>query len=58
MLDDFAPKNKDSVIKTQILVGLINKHKRSEISNDQYFDELVKIVTRGDDDVLDNSEES
>ena len=39
-----------------MLVGLINKHKRSEISNDEYFNKLVTIITRGDEDVLDNSE--
>ena len=58
VLDDFAPKNAESVIKTRMLIGLINKHKRGEISNDKYFHELVKMITRGDEDVLDNSNES
>ena len=58
VLDDFAPQNTASSIKTRMLVRLINNHKRGEISDDHYFDELVKMITRGDEDVLDNVEES
>ena len=47
-----------SLIKTRMLIGLINLHKRGQISHDKYFDELVKLITRGDEDVLDISDES
>ena len=36
----------------------VSSHKRGEISHDEYFNELVKLITRGDEDVLDNSDES
>ena len=50
ILDNLAPKNKQSFIKTVMLVGLINKHKKNELNDDHYFDRLVKIVTKDDDD--------
>ena len=50
ILDNLAPKNKKSLIKTAMLVGLINKHKKDEVNDDHYFDQLVKIVTKDDDD--------
>ena len=56
VLDDFAPKNKQSLIKTAMLVGLINKHKRGVLDDDHYFDKLVKTITAGDEDILADEE--
>ena len=53
---DYAEVNEASVVKTRMLVGLINKHKRGDISDDAYFNQLVTLVTEDDGDLREEAE--
>ena len=46
-----AEVNSDSIVKPRMLVGPINKHKRSEITDEAYFNKLVRLVTECDSDL-------
>ena len=48
---DYAEVNSDSIVKPRMLVGPINKHKRSEITDEAYFNKLVRLVTECDSDL-------
>ena len=50
---DYAPVNEDSVIRTRSIVGLVNQHKRGSLSDKEYFNKLVALITKSDGDLRD-----
>ena len=50
---DYAPVNEDSVIRTRSIVGLVNQHKRGALSDKEYFNQLVALITKSDGDLRD-----